>query len=129
MADPATIEQTIERYQAAFSAGDRAGWLGLFADDATLEDPVGTPVRQGREAIGEFFDQMQSMVDRIEMEGCVTQVCGHEAAFHVTIRAITDQTTLRMDAIDVMTFDDDARITSMRAFFDPTKARVDEPGQ
>jgi steroid Delta-isomerase len=124
MADSAAIEATIERYWATFSAGDRKGWLGLFTDDATIEDPVGSPLREGTAAIGDFFDQSQALADRIVLDGCTAQVCGHEAAFHMQIRVITDQTTLVMDAIDVMTFDEDARITSMRAFFDPTKARL-----
>jgi steroid Delta-isomerase len=124
MADSTAIEATIERYWATFSTGDREGWLALFADDATVEDPVGSPLREGKAAIAEFFDQSQMLADRIVLDGRTAQVCGHEAAFHMQIRVITDQTTLVMDAIDVMTFDDDARITSMRAFFDPSKARI-----
>jgi steroid Delta-isomerase len=123
MADPAEIEATIERYWATFSAGDRDGWLALFADDATIEDPVGTPLREGTEAIGAFFDQSQQMTDRITLEGCTVQVCGHEAAFHMQIRPVIGGSEYRLDAIDVMTFDDEARITSMRAFFDPAKMR------
>lgn len=41
------------------------------------------------------------------------------------IRAAMGDTTVLLDAIDVMTFDDDARIASMRAFLDPSKARVE----
>ncbi len=27
--------------RAAVTAGDREGWLGLFADDAFVQDPIG----------------------------------------------------------------------------------------
>ena len=43
----ATAEQinaTIDRYVAAFSQGDKDGYLALFAPDATVEDPVGSDV-------------------------------------------------------------------------------------
>jgi steroid Delta-isomerase len=123
MADAAAIEETIHRYWETFSAGDRDGWLALFADDATIEDPVGTPLREGKEAIGAFFDQGHGMTERITLEGCTVQVCGSEAAFHMQVRPVMGGAEYVLDAIDVMTFDDDARITSMRAFFDPAKAR------
>ena len=123
MADTAAIEATVEQYWAAWAANDKDGFLALFADDATVEDPVGSPLREGKESIGEFFDQSQSSVDRIGMVGCTVQVCGHEAAFHMQIRPVLGGNEMVIDAIDVMTFDDDARITSMRAFFDMAKVR------
>ena len=51
-ADAATIRATVDAYCAAFTAGDRAAYVGLFADDAWIEDPVGTPRHEGHEAIG-----------------------------------------------------------------------------
>jgi len=54
MATEAQIRDTVQRYLATFSAGDREGWLDLFAVEATVEDPVGTDVRKGREQIGVF---------------------------------------------------------------------------
>ena len=126
MADAAAIEATVEQYWAAWSANDKDALLALFTDDATVEDPVGTPLREGKAAIGEFFDQSQSGVDRLGMVGCTVQVCGHEAAFHMQIRPVLGGAEMLLDAIDVMTFDDDARITSMRAFFDMAKLRPAE---
>ena len=45
MPDADVIRTTIADYLARFTAGDREGWLDLWAPDATLEDPVGSPVR------------------------------------------------------------------------------------
>jgi steroid Delta-isomerase len=123
MSDTAAIEATVEQYWAAWAANDKDALLALFTDDATVEDPVGTPLKEGRAAIAEFFEQSQSAVDRIGMAGCTVQVCGHEAAFHMEIRPSIGGAEMIIDAIDVMTFDEDARITSMRAFFDPSKIR------
>src|SRR5438309_3570497 len=59
------IRATIERYQSTFSAGDREAWLALFADDASLEDPVGSPPRQGRDDIAAFWDEVHRQADAI----------------------------------------------------------------
>lgn len=38
----------VQRYVAALNAGDLDGIVALFADDATVEDPVGSEPRRGR---------------------------------------------------------------------------------
>lgn len=46
----------MERSPAAAGAHDRAGWVGLFTGDATIEDPVGSRPHRGRAAIERFYD-------------------------------------------------------------------------
>lgn len=119
MPDTAAITTTIERYLALFSAGDREAWLDLWAEDATMEDPVGTPVKRGREEIGAFFDQSRSMADALELRPLgVTIVVGNEASFAFAARPTIGGATMSVPVIDVMTFDDQGRITSQRAFVD-----------
>jgi steroid delta-isomerase len=43
-----------------------------------------------------------------------------EAAFHFEVKTITDDATFTMAPIEVMTFDEDGRITSMRAWWSDT---------
>ncbi|MGZ4683255.1 MAG: nuclear transport factor 2 family protein [Acidimicrobiales bacterium] len=113
------IHATIERYVEVFSAGDRAGYLSLFADDATVEDPVGADVVSGPEGIASFWDGVRAMSPDIELQltGAPRLAAG-EAAF--PMRAITTlgDAKLAVEIIDVMTFADDGRITSLRAFWD-----------
>lgn len=47
---------TVERSPQAASAHDRSGWLGLFARDGRVEDPVGSRPHVGYEQIGRFYD-------------------------------------------------------------------------
>ncbi len=118
MADESVIRETIEKYWKAFTAGDREAWVALFTDDATVEDPVGSPVHSGKDAIGAFFDSAHSLADSIELRSLdITAVCGHQAAFAMHIRPEIGGATYVMEAIDVMTFADDGRITSQRAFW------------
>src|SRR4051812_6577437 len=116
MPDESIIRETIENYWKAFTAGDRDAYVGLFTEDGTVEDPVGTPVHRGKEAIGGFFDTSHQLADSIELRSLdVTAVCGDQAAFAMQVRPVIGGATFVMEAIDVMTFADDGRITSMRA--------------
>ena len=45
------------------------------------------------------------------------RIGGGEAAFHFQIDTVVGDQTYRMAPIDVMTFDDDAKITSMKAYW------------
>ena len=121
MPDPAAVHATIEEYLARFSAGDKEGWLALWSEDATMEDPVGSPVKHGRDEIAEFWDQSRATADAVELRPTgIAVVCGSEATFAFEVRPTLGGQGYLMHAIDVMTFDDDARITSQRAFVDFT---------
>ena len=118
MATDEQITDTVQRYLATFSAGDREGWLDLFTDDATLEDPVGSDVCKGRAEIGAFWDQSRSMADSITLH--LVQGPGgndREAAFAMEAHAEIGGNAMVIPTIDVMTFDDDGRISSQRAFW------------
>ena len=123
-ADASTIRSVVSAYTDAFAKGDRAAYVGLFAEDATVEDPIGTDRHEGHEAIGAFFDQMSGMADSIELRltGPVRVAAG-ECAFPMQARPSMGGQVLCVDIIDVMTFDDAGKITSMRAFWDPAEMR------
>ncbi len=123
-ADATTIRATVERYCAAFSARDRDAYVALFVDDAWIEDPVGTPRRDGHAGIGAFFDESSGMADAIELRQTgPVRVAAGEAAFPMQARPTIGGSTFVVDIIDVMTFADDGRITTMRAFWDPAEMR------
>jgi steroid Delta-isomerase len=128
MSDHDAINATIDTYLAAFSASDRAGWLGCFAEGAWIEDPVGTPRRDGKDAIGAFWDETHAVPDSIELRPMgLRVVIGDEATFTMQARPVMGGSTFALDVIDHMTFDDVGKITTMRAFFDPaTMAPADD---
>jgi steroid Delta-isomerase len=112
------VKATVERYLATFSANDREGWLDTFTDDATVEDPVGSEVRKGRESIGEFWDQSHTLADNITLH--LVQGpggAGNEFSFAMEAHAEVGGGKMIVPTIDVMTFADDGRITSQRAFW------------
>ena len=123
MSDEAVL-RTIERYQSTFSAEDREGWLALFTDDAVLEDPVGSPPHEGREAIAAFWDGVHARTDRGSVR--MTQgpaVCGLEAAWAFELDVTSKGRRSLVDIIDHGVFADDGRIRSIRAFWGPATVR------
>jgi steroid Delta-isomerase len=119
-----TIPETIERYQATFSADDREGWLALFTDDAVLEDPVGSAPHEGREAIAAFWDAVHARTERGSVR--MTQgpaVCGLEAAWAFELDVTVKGRRSLVEIIDHGTFAEDGRIRRIRAFWGPDTAR------
>jgi steroid delta-isomerase len=122
-ADADTIRASIDRYTNSFGGGKEA-FLDNFAPDAWIEDPVGTPRLEGREAIGAFYDQTMTLSDSISLRATgPARIVAGEAAFAFQARPVIGGSTFQIDIIDVMTFDDDGRITTMRAFWDPAEMR------
>jgi steroid delta-isomerase len=125
--DAEQIRATVQRYAEAFSAGDKEGYCGLFADDATLEDPVGAGVHQGRAGIEAFWDTTREMTPTIELRitGPI-RVAGNEAAFPGEARPSLGDTPMVVPIVDTLAFDDDGKITQLRAFWDFADLRPDE---
>ena len=48
---PDHMRAIFDRYRALMGVGDVEGIVALFAEDATWEEPIGTLVERGREAI------------------------------------------------------------------------------
>ncbi|NNH74627.1 SnoaL-like domain-containing protein [Nocardia uniformis] len=57
-ANPTAAEllSTVEASPKAVAAHDKAAWVDLFADGASVEDPVGSRPHVGRSAIDRFYD-------------------------------------------------------------------------
>jgi len=118
------IKETIERYQATFSADDREGWLALFTDDAVLEDPVGSAPHESRAAIAAFWDAVHARTERGSVR--MTQgpaVCGLEAAWAFELDVTVKGRRSLVEIIDHGTFAEDGRIRRIRAFWGPDTAR------
>lgn len=113
--DPSAIRKVVEQYVEWMTSGDAASIAALYADDATIEDPVGSPALRGREAILRWYQGSAGKV-KLELTGPI-RVAGGEAAFPMTGTLGAPDAPIYLDIIDVMKFDEQGRITSMRAFW------------
>ncbi len=125
------------RSRAAVSAGDRDGWLALFADDAVVQDPVGpSPFdpegtgHHGRAAIAAFYDNVIATSEAVEFEMFESYMCGDEVADVGIIR-----TTLAggghqavVHGVYVYRSDGAGKIASLRAFWEFDKLELIELG-
>lgn len=109
------IREVVEQYVTLVGTGTSAQVLDLYAEGATVEDPVGTDVLKTREQIAAFY----ATLDDLEQETRLVEVriAGGEAAFHFEIITKVGDARYVLAPFDVMTFDDDGKITSMRAFW------------
>jgi steroid delta-isomerase len=110
-----TILETIQSYVDLVATGSSADVVALYAEGATVEDPVGSEVRTTREQITEFYAALDGLEQSARL--LFARVAGNEAAFSFELVTKAGDQTYTLAPIDVMTFDDDGRITSMRAFW------------
>ena len=115
MVDAEHITQTVHRYLELVGGGSADDIADLFAGDATVEDPVGGEVHIGRGAIHRFYKNIEN-VHRVT-ELLALRVAGHQAAFMFAITVGSGEQRIRIEPIDVMVFNSDGRIASMKAYW------------
>jgi steroid delta-isomerase len=123
-----------QRSMAAVEAGDRDGWLALFAEGAVVEDPIGpSPLdplgagRRGKQAIAEFYDTVVA-ANPVRFEIAASYATGREVANVGTITT-TFPAGARAIVEGVYTYrvDEDGLITALRAYWEFDAMRI-EPG-
>ena len=134
---PLNARELGRKSRAAVSAGDREGWLDLFAHDAFVQDPIGPSAfdpegkgHHGRAAIAAFYDNVIATSEAVEFEMFESYMCGDEVADVGIIR-----TTLAggghqavVHGVYVYRSDGAGRIASLRAFWEFDKLELIELG-
>jgi steroid delta-isomerase len=115
MPSPEDNANTVNRYLDYVAKGQPDEVAALYADDATVEDPVGGEVHIGRQAIRGFYGAIENA--KAQTEVITLRVLGNEAAFHWTLSLDFGGSGMRIDILSTMTFDDDGKIASMKAYW------------
>ena len=84
----------------------------MFADNATVEDPVGSEIKEGKDAIVEFYQGAFEMGALLELDGAA-RVAGNSVAFAFTV--IIGE--MRISPIDVFEVNQDGKVVSMKAYW------------
>ncbi|MEZ5238338.1 MAG: nuclear transport factor 2 family protein [Microthrixaceae bacterium] len=108
------LEEVCQRYVSLVGDEDVDALMALFAGECRIEDPVGSEPLVGTRG-------GQGVLRHAPSAGVSARLCGpvhtvpdaRAAAFPFEI----DTAGMVMQVIDVMTFDDEARITSMTAYW------------
>jgi ketosteroid isomerase-like protein len=115
------------RSRAAVTAGDRDGWLALFADDAVVQDPIGpSPFdpdgtgHRGKAAIAAFYDTVIGPSEAIAFDITASYLCGDEVADVGIIRTTLAGGTHQAVVHGVYTYRTDGagKIAALRAFWE-----------
>jgi steroid delta-isomerase len=122
-----TVRELARRSQAAAGAKDRETWLGLFAPDAIVEDPIGPSLfdpegtgHRGTAAIAAFYDNVINQAERVEFDIERTYVCGNELADVGTIRTTLAGGSHIAIVYGVFTYRSDGadKLVALRAFWE-----------
>ena len=119
MTDPAKMEAVVHAYVAAFEAGSADQAAALYAEDAIVEDPVGSPVHRGRDAIRAFYAQSMKTGAKLHLDGPI-RIAGDYAVFPFSVHLDFGGKSMRIDVVDTFKFNADGQVAEMRAFWGPT---------
>jgi steroid delta-isomerase len=127
MTTPDDMRATLERYLEMVGRGDVDGVVALFADSISVEDPVGggpgTHV-VGRANVEAFFRKgFERSRPAPKSTGAIRTTAGNEAAVPFVLRLTLRGRCYDVDVVDVVTFDDEGKITSLRAFWNAAEMR------
>lgn len=115
MSSPEDNAKTVNRYLAAMGKVDDI--VELYAVDGTVEDPVGGEVHIGRQAIHGFYSAVNDV--QRECELVTLRIAGNEAAFQFRLTVTAGEHRMVIEPIDVMVFDSEGKIASMKAYWSP----------
>ncbi len=118
MLTPEYMQQIVDRYLAAINAGDMTAVMALYADDASVEDPVGTEPKRGDEIL-QFYTNAFSGGAKVELTGPV-RISAKAAAFPFRAEITrADGPVIIVEVIDIFEFDPAGKIATMTAHFGP----------
>ena len=118
---------------ARTEARDREGWLGLFAEEAVVEDPVGPsmfdPEGKGHRGIGAitaFYDNVISTSEKIEFTIRDSYECGSEVANVGQIRiTLPGGQVGTVPIVNIYKVNDAGKLLSLRSFWEVDKLSFD----
>ncbi len=115
-------------------AKDKAGWLGLMADDVCMEDPIGVAVTnptgegvQGKEAVSAFYDKhiAPSTIVITTHESCAA---GLESAHVMTLdTTLSNGVKTKVRSIFTYRINEAGKITNLRGYWTLADMTFEQP--
>ena len=123
MLTPEHMQQVVDDYLAAINAGDMAAVMALYADDAAVEDPVGTEPKRGDDIL-QFYTNAFAGGAKVELTGPV-RLSAKAAAFPFRAEITrAEGPVLVVEVIDILEFDTAGKVAKMTAHFGPANMTV-----
>jgi steroid delta-isomerase len=113
------LEATVEAYVSLLDHGTAEEIADLYAPGATVEDPIGSDIRNTRDQLVEFYSIITNMAERSAKLNW-KKVAGDTAVFEFTlVTGVNEDMRFEITPVDIMVFDADGKISSMRAVWAP----------
>lgn len=117
------MKTVLRAYVDGLNAGDAEAVIALFAPDAVIEDPVGTPEKRGPE-IAVWFRRAAKMRARLELATPIRGSHGLAAAMAFTVTTRFDGQIRTTRSLDTVRFDELGRITRLEGYWGPEDVEV-----
>ncbi len=129
--DPHPARTASQRSYSAVAKGDLEEWLTVYAEDAVIEDPVGTSMfdpdgtgHRGHEGIRAFWEQAIAPIATFEFDihdsfaNPGSNTCANIGRIRTSFPDGSHTTT---ELIMVYVVHDDGRVASMKAYWEPDR--------
>lgn len=110
--DTAHMVSVVNKYIQAVSTDDLGLIEEIYASNASVEDPVGSPVLEGIEAILGFYGKFKGLGVTLSLKD--TPKCAGNSVAFPFVAKIGPST---IDVIDVFEFDAEGKVVSMKAYW------------
>lgn len=119
------MKAAMQAYITGFNRSDPEAIIALYADDATVEDPVGAgKVLEGKPAIADFYRMAIKTGAKLDLVAPIRASHGNSAAMAFDVKLQMPQGAMVIQVIDVMTFNDAGKFSSMRAYWGKSDMRA-----
>jgi steroid delta-isomerase len=125
MSDQITAKAVLQAYIDGFNDADADALSALFASDAVIEDPVGTPLKRGAD-IPAWFRQGVAMGARLELVAPIRGSHGRAAAMAFKVHMVQDGQPLTIRSLDTIEINEQGLITRLDGYWGVDDI---EPGQ
>lgn len=120
-----SVKNTTKNFYAALRANDVEAWVSNFAENAVLEDPVGTPPRNGKAEIRKFLAGVLGLTNEFGISEDHVFINENTAAVKWTGKGVgKNGRKIQFEGIDLIEVNNKGEVISLRAFWDaePTLA-------
>ena len=104
----------VHRYVEAFDKADMDIIRDIYSVDAWVEDPVGTDLHDGIEAVCAFYEGALASGAKLALTG-EPRCAGNTVAFPFKVQ----MPGMTIDVVDIFEFNHEGKVNSMKAYWGP----------
>ena len=118
--DSESVRKFVAQYFEATRSNNAQKWADRFAENAVVEDPVGTTPIDNLAKILELGKAFMSGFETVGLHEEFVHVVGNEAAARWTGKGITKEgKQVRFEGINVFEFNNDGQIVNLKGYWNP----------